>query len=304
MSAFEVQILGCGSAIPTLNHHPTSQVLRIREKQFMVDCGEGTQLQMRKYKVNFSRLSHIFISHLHGDHCFGLIGLISTLDLLGRTGDIFIHAEPSLRPLLQPQIDFFASRLAFQVHFIDFDPKVSSVIYDDRSLKVTTIPLIHRIACSGFLFEEKQTPAHILPDMVKFYQIPIKALADIKAGKDYVTPEGEVILNNRLTKPSEGAKRYAYCSDTAYNEKIIPLIEGVDLLFHESTFLEDDLQKAQRTFHSTAKQAATIAQKAQVKELMLGHYSARYNNLEQMLAEAKEIFSNTTLGNEGLMKKL
>lgn len=304
MSSFEVQILGCGSATPTLNHHPTSQVLRIREKLFMIDCGEGTQLQMRKYKVNFSRLSHIFISHLHGDHCFGLIGMISTLDLLGRTGDIFIHAEPSLKPVLQPQIDFFAAHLAFQVHFEEFNPKVSSIIYEDRSLKVTTIPLVHRIACAGFLFEEKQTPAHIIPEMIAFHQIPVKQIPDIKAGSDYVTAQGQIIPNQHLTRPSEPAKRYAYCSDTAYNEKIIPLIENVDLLFHESTFMEQDALKAQKTFHSTAKQAATIALKAQVKELMLGHYSARYNKLEPLLSEAKEIFPNTFLGNEGLAKKL
>jgi ribonuclease Z len=304
MSSFEVQILGCGSATPTLNHHPTSQVLRIREKLFMVDCGEGTQLQMRKYKVSFSRLSHIFISHLHGDHCFGLIGLISTLDLLGRTGDIFIHAEPSLKPILQPQIDFFAAHLAFQVHFEDFNPRASAVIYDDRSLKVTSIPLVHRIACAGFLFEEKQTPAHIIPEMIAFHQIPVKHIADIKAGADYVTPEGKTIPNSHLTRPSEPAKRYAYCSDTAYNEKIIPLVEGVDLLFHESTFMEQDALKAKKTFHSTTKQAATIARKAQVKELMLGHYSARYNQLEPLLLEAKAIFPNTFLANEGVMKKL
>ncbi len=304
MSSFEVQILGCGSATPTLNHHPTSQVLRIREKLFMVDCGEGTQLQMRKYKVNFSRLSHIFISHLHGDHCFGLIGLISTLDLLGRTGDVFLHAEPALKSILQPQIDFFAPHLSFQVHYEDFNPRTSSVIYDDRSLKVTTIPLVHRIPCAGFLFEEKQTSAHILPEMIKFHQIPIKNIAEIKNGADFVTPEGAIIPNRYLTRPSEQAKRYAYCSDTAYSEKIIPLIEGVDLLFHESTFMEEDVRKAEKTNHSTAKQAATIAQKAQVKELMLGHYSARYNHLEPLLAEAREIFPNSFLANEGLSKKL
>jgi ribonuclease Z len=270
----------------------------------MVDCGEGTQLQMRKYKVNFNRLTHIFISHLHGDHCFGLIGLISTLDLLGRTGDVFIHADPALKGLLQPQIDFFASHLAFQVHFEDFNPRTSAVIYDDRSLKVTTIPLIHRIACAGFLFEEKQTAAHIIPEMIAFHQIPVKQIADIKAGADYVSPEGKTIPNKHLTRPSESPKRYAYCSDTAYNEKIIPLIEGVDLLFHESTFMEEDLLKAQKTFHSTAKQAATIAQMAKVKELMLGHYSARYNKVEPLLAEAKSIFPNTLLANEGIIKKL
>lgn len=304
MSNFEVKILGCGSATPTLNHHPTSQVLNIREKLFMIDCGEGTQLQMRKYKVNFTRLSHIFISHLHGDHCFGLIGLISTLDLLGRTGDIYIHSEPSLQALLEPQIKFFASHLAFQVHFVAYNPKKSDVIYDDRSLKVTTIPLIHRIPCAGFLFEEKQAAAHIIPEMIKFYKVPVRQIADIKAGADFISEEGEVVANARLTHPAQPAKKYAYCSDTAYNEKIVPIIEKADLLFHESTFREADLAKAERTFHSTASQAATIARMAQVKELMIGHYSARYNSLQPLLDEAREIFPNTMLANEGLLKKL
>lgn len=304
MSSFEVQILGCGSATPTLTHHPTSQILKIREKLFMIDCGEGTQLQMRKYRVSFNKLSHIFISHLHGDHCFGLIGLISTLDLLGRTGDIFIHAEPGLKTILQPQIDFFASNLAFKVHFIDFDPTVSAVIYEDRSLKVTSIPLLHRIACAGFLFEEKQTLAHIIPEMIEFYKVPVKQIVAIKNGADFITPDGKVIPNNHLTRSSDKAKSYAYCSDTSYNEKIIPLIENVDLLFHESTYLEIDALKAKKTLHSTATQAARIAKKANVKELMLGHYSARYLKLEPFLEEAKEIFPETMLANEGVLKKL
>ena len=169
---------------------------------------------------------------------------------------------------------------------------------------MTTVPLVHRIPCAGFVFEEKQTPAHIIPDMVAFHQIPVKQIAAIKAGSDYVTPDGKIIPNSHLTRPSEPAKRYAYCSDTAYSERIIPLIEGVDLLFHESTFMEQDALKAQKTFHSTAKQAATIALKAQVKELMLGHYSARYNHHEPLLSEAKEIFPNALLANEGVTKKL
>lgn len=300
MSQFSIKILGCGSATPTLHHHPTSQVLQIREKLFMVDCGEGTQLQMRRYKVNFSRLSHIFISHLHGDHCFGLIGLISTLDLLGRTGDIFIHSEPSLIKILRPQIDFFAPHLSFKVHFETFNPKESNTIYDDRSLTVKTIPLQHRIPCCGFLFEEKPTLAHIIPEVVNFYQIPVKEIPLIKAGADYLCPNGEVVPNKRLTRPAQTPRRYAYCSDTAYSESIIPLIEKVDLLFHEATFKHEDIIRAEHTFHSTTKQAALIAQKADVKQLMIGHYSARYKQPEELRKEAEEIFPNTILANEGL----
>lgn len=304
MSSFDIHILGCGLATPTLNHHPTSQVLNIREKLFMVDCGEGTQLQMRKYKISFSRLSHIFISHLHGDHCFGLIGMISTFDLLGRTADIFIHAEPRLEKILQSQIDFFAPQLSFKVHFEPFNPAENSVIYEDRSLKVSTIPLVHRAPCAGFLFVEKTSSAHILPEMLEFYKVPVKNIAAIKAGEDYVTPTGEIVPNNRLTRPADLPKSYAYCSDTTYTETIIPLVENVDLLFHESTFMEEDAQKAIKRFHSTAKQAATIAKLAHVKELMLGHYSARYNNLEPLLKEASAVFPNVVLANEGLIKKL
>ncbi len=304
MSKFEVKILGCGSATPTLNHHPTSQVLNIREKLFMIDCGEGTQLQMRKLRVPFPKLNHIFISHLHGDHCFGLMGMISTFDLLGRTADLFIHAEPSLQALLQPQIDFFCSRMAFKVHFEAFNPRENQVIYDDRSLTVSTIPLVHRVPTAGFLFREKQTSAHVIPEMLDFYQVPIRNIARIKAGEDYITANGEVISNARLTRPAQPARSYAYCSDTKYNEKIIPLVEGVDLLFHESTFMESERLRAEQTFHSTARQAATIAQRANVKCLMLGHYSARYLQLHDMLSEAQEIFPNTILANEGLVREV
>lgn len=300
MNRFSVKILGCGSATPTLLHHPTSQILNIREKLFMIDCGEGTQLQMRKYGVNFSRLTRIFVSHLHGDHCFGLIGLISTLNLLGRTGDLFIHSEPSLEDLLLPQIKFFAPCLTFKVHFIPFDTQKSEMIYEDKSLTVRTIPLQHRIPCVGFLFEEKPILNHIIPEMIKFYEVPVREIARIKAGGDFITPDGRVIPHGRLTRPAPKAKKYAYCSDTRYTEAIIPWIEEVDLLFHESTFMQSEYLRAQKTFHSTAQQAASIAQQARVKQLMIGHFSARYTNLEPMLQEAKSVFENTILANEGL----
>lgn len=304
MEKFELDILGCGSATPTTLHNPSSQVLNIRDKLFMIDCGEGTQLQFRRSKLRFGRLNSIFISHLHGDHCFGLIGLISTLGLLGCTGDITIYSVAGLEEILRPEIDFFCKDNPFQVKIEIFDPKRSELIYDDRSVSVTTIPLKHRVPCAGFLFREKQKEAHLIPEMIKFYNIPIRELANIKKGADFITKEGKVIPNSHLTIPSEPARSYAYCSDTAYNEKIVPIIEGVDLLYHEATFVDEDAARAKTTGHSTASQAAQIAKLANVKKMMIGHFSARYPDNQILLDEARKVFPNTILANEGLREKL
>ncbi|MDR2954242.1 MAG: ribonuclease Z [Prevotella sp.] len=304
MEKFELDILGCGSATPTTRHNPSSQVLNIRDKLFMIDCGEGTQLQFRRSKLGFGRLNRIFISHLHGDHCFGLIGLISTLALLGRTGELTIHTPPGLEQTLSPEMDYFCKDNPFKVIIEPFSPTKSEVIYEDRSVTVTTIPLNHRIPCAGFLFRERQKNAHLLPNMIRFYNIPIKELKKIKEGADFVTDDGRVIPNAHLTRPSEPARAYAYCSDTAYYEKIIPIIEGVDLLYHEATFADSDRGRAKETGHSTAAQAAEIAKRAGVKKLMLGHFSARYPDNRVLLDEATKIFSNTILANEGLSEKL
>lgn len=304
MDKFELDILGCGSATPTTHHNPSSQVLNIREKLFMIDCGEGTQLQFRRSKLRFGRLNHIFISHLHGDHCFGLIGLISTLALLGRTGDLVIYSVDGLEKVLRPELDFFCKDNPFEVKIETFDPRKSDIIYDDRSVTVKTIPLKHRVPCAGFLFQEKQKEAHLLPEMIKFYNIPVKELSRIKQGEDFVTPDGIVVPNNRLTRPAEAARSYAYCSDTAYNEDIVPLVEGVDLLYHEATFADSDTSRAKDTGHSTARQAGQIAKMANVKKLMLGHFSARYPDNQILLDEAKGVFQDTILANEGLREKL
>lgn len=304
MNKFEINILGCGAATPTLQHNPSSQVLNIREKLFMIDCGEGTQLQFRKQRLRFGRLNQIFISHLHGDHCFGLIGLISTLALLGRTGDLVIHAPEGLEEILRPQIDFFCRENPYQVTIETFDTKKHDLIYEDKSITVHTIPLKHRIPCAGFLFREKPKEANILSDKIKFYNIPIKEIAAIKQGADFVTEEGKVIPNANLTTPAKPTKSYAYCSDTAYKEDITHIIEGVDLLYHEATFLHDMKSRAKETGHSTALQAAKIAKMAGVKKLMIGHFSSRYDNNKDLLDEAKEIFENTILANEDLCEKL
>lgn len=300
MEKFEVNILGCGSALPTTRHFASSQILNIREKLFMIDCGESAQMQMRKSKLKFSRLNHIFISHLHGDHCFGLPGLISTFGMLNRTAELHIHAHADLETLLTPQLNYFCKNLPYKVIFHAIDPSKEALIYEDRSITVHSIPLRHRIPCCGFLFAEKPRPNHILREMIDFYQIPIYELNKIKNGADYTTPQGEIIPNNRLTSPSLSPRRYAYCSDTIYKEDIIPQIHGVDLLFHEATFADSELSRAKETFHTTARQAAEIARKAEVKQLMLGHFSARYEDETILLKEASEIFLKCTLAKENL----
>jgi ribonuclease Z len=304
MQKFDVHVLGCGSALPTVRHFPSAQVVDIRDKLFMVDCGEGAQLQFRKNRLNFNRLQRIFISHLHGDHFFGLMGLISSLGLLGKTGNLVIHSVPDIEKLLQPQLDYFCRELPFDVKIEPFDPQQSEVIYTDHSVEVHTIPLNHRVPCAGFLFKERPGDKHIVGDMVRFHQIPVKEIAAIKQGADFVTSEGIVIPNNRLTKPADPVRSYAYCSDTAYTEKIVPIIEGADLLYHEATFSGEDAKRAKATGHSTAEDAARIAKLAQVKKLMIGHFSSRYENLDALLAESCRIFPNTILANEDLCEKL
>lgn len=300
MEKFEVNILGCGSALPTLRHNATSQVINVREKLFMIDCGEGTQVQLRRSRLRFNRLNHIFISHLHGDHCFGLMGLISTFGMMERTAELHIHAHPLLEQLLKPHLDFFCKGIPFNVVFHPFDPGKREVIYDDRSVSVETIPLRHRLPTAGFLFREKPTPSHIRRDMIDFYQIPICMINRIKNGEDFVTDDGTVVPNSRLTYPSDPPRSYAYCSDTAYLPRITEQIEGVDLLFHEATFANDNAPRARQTQHSTAIQAAQIARDTKVRQLVIGHFSARYEDEKILLDEAKSVFPNTMLAAENL----
>ena len=300
MEKFEVNILGCGSALPTTRHFSSSQVVNIREKLFMIDCGEGAQLQLRRSKLKFTRLNHIFISHLHGDHCFGLMGLISTFGLLGRTATLHIYAHEELERLLQPQLEFFCKGMTYEVKFHHIDPTKAEMIYEDRSVSVTTIPLRHRIPSCGFLFQEKKTPNHIIRDMIDFYQIPVFELNRIKNGADYVCPDGTIVPNGRLTTPSASPRSYAYCSDTVYQRNILSQIKGVDLLFHEATFMHEDAARAKETFHTTTLQAAEIARDAEVKQLVIGHFSARYENEALLLEETQSLFPNTLLAKENL----
>lgn len=300
MEKFELYILGCGSALPTTRHFPTSQVLNVRDKLYMIDCGEGAQLQFRKSRLKFSRLNHIFISHLHGDHCFGLWGLISTLNLLGRTAELHIYSPRGLEALLLPTLVFFNRQMTYRVLFHEFDTDRPALIYEDRSLTVTTIPLRHRIPCCGFLFAEKQGLNHIVREMVDFYKVPLFEMNRIKNGADYVTPEGELVPNRLLTRPADPPRRYAYCSDTICLPGLAAQLRRVDLLFHEATFASDNLGRAKETYHTTAVQAAELARSAEVKKLLIGHFSARYEDESVLLEEAREVFPETLLASEML----
>ena len=264
----------------------------------MVDCGEGTQLQMRKSSLSFTKLGHVFISHFHGDHCFGLIGMISTFGLLGRTATLNIYAPEALNDILEKQIAFFCRDLGYEVKFHTVDTKCHQVIYEDRSLTVETVPLQHRPSCCGYIFREKPTLPHIKRDMIDFYQIPVSQINNIKNGQGYTLPDGTYIEHERLVTEADKPRSYAYCSDTRYMPRLHEMISGVDTLYHESTYAHDKLESAAKYCHSTAAQAAQVARDAHAGKLLLGHYSARYADENILLEEAKKVFDNSFLTNE------
>ena len=304
MTPFKVQILGCGSALPTTMHNPSSQLVDVNGKLFMIDCGEGTQLQMRKLGARMGKLHSIFISHLHGDHVFGLPGLISSLGLLGRTAELTIYAHQEIEQFLSPILNFFCKNLSYNVNLILLRREGFNLIYENKSICIYSFPLKHRIATSGFLFKEKEKQKHIKREMIDFYNIPIREINDIKSGADFTTHEGEIISNERLTTPADPQRIYAYCSDTAYDESIVHYIKGVDVLYHEATFAESELARVIKTGQSTARQAAEIAKLAEVKKLVIGHFSSRYTNLTPLLEEAQTVFPNTELAKEGKIIEL
>lgn len=298
MEPFRVHILGCGSALPTLKHFPTSQVVEVRGKLFLVDCGEGTQIQLRRSHLRFTKISAVFISHLHGDHCFGLIGMLSTFGLLGRTAKLKIYGPAELGDILRNQMAQFCNDFDYEVEFCPVDTSRQEVIYEDRSLTIETIPLQHRVKCCGYLFREKAMLPHIRRDMADFYGIPVSRFDSIKAGADWTTEEGEVVPNERLTTPSEPPRSYAYCSDTRYMPELHKMLTGVTTLYHESTYGMDQQLLAEKYNHSTARQAAMVARDAGVQQLILGHYSSRYENEKILLDEAREVFENSRLSDE------
>ncbi len=298
MEPFRLHILGCGSALPTVRHFPTTQVVECRGKLYMIDCGEGAQLQMRRAGLSFSKMGHIFISHLHGDHCFGLIGMLSTFGLLGRTSKVNIYGDAALEEILHIQLKWFCRDLGYEVVFHAVDTTKQYVVYEDRSLTVETIPLDHRLPCCGYLFREKQGLPHIRREMIDFYAIPVSQILNIKNGQDYVQPDGKVVPNERLIVPAAPPRSYAYVSDTKYKPQLTAQLQNVTTLYHESTYGDDNLAMSEKYFHSTARQAAQIALGANVGKLLLGHYSSRYTDEKVLLEQAKEVFPITRLTKE------
>ncbi|MBO7557098.1 MAG: ribonuclease Z [Bacteroidaceae bacterium] len=301
MEKFEVTVLGCGSALPTVKHNGSGMVVNIREKYFLVDCAEGTQVELRRNHIHLNRLFNVFITHLHGDHCFGLMGLISTLGLLGRTAPLHVYGPQDIEILFQPLIDYHCNGMTYEVVFHPIDTHQNICIYEDKSLQVFTIPLKHRIRCCGYYFKEKELSRHILKEAIEKYNIPISQINNVKAGLDYVMPNGQIIKNEVLTTPPSPTRSFAYCSDTVFRPEIAEMIKGVNLLYHEATFAESEKLLCSKVYHSTAKQAAEIARLAGAKQLMLGHYSSRYNDETILQKEAAEVFENTILAKEGLV---
>lgn len=299
MKQFSVTILGSSAAIATSERNLSSHLVNHLNRCFLIDCGEGTQFRLRQLKIRSHKIKHIFISHLHGDHFFGLIGLISTMHLLRRTEELNIYGPKALKEIIELQLEASSTVLNYKLNFIATQALNEEVIYDDGKLTVSSFPLKHRIPTTGFVFREKEQPRHLNRDVADRYGIPIFYYQSLIQGNDYIAPDGEVIQNHLLTSPPDIPRVYAYCSDTVYNEDIIPSIEGCDLLYHESTFGNEMAEVAMQKMHSTNVQAASIADKAKVKKLMLGHFSARYDDLQPLLKEAKLRFENTIIAQEG-----
>lgn len=298
-NCFNIHTLGCGSAKPTLRHQPSSTVIDYRGNLFMIDCGEGAQRSFQQHHLKFSRLGHIFLTHLHGDHVLGLPGLISTLGLSGSGGSITIHTFEEGKNIITNILDFFARDLPFEVNFNVIKPQ-NAIIFENSSLRIRTIPLAHRIPTVGYVFEEKEGLRHIRREMIDFHQIPYSAINRIKAGEDYIKPDGSIIKNSILTTAPNPSRSYAHISDTAYIPSLASEIGAVDLLFHETTYLNRHKTEAKARAHSTAQQAALVARDAKVKQLLTGHYSSRYTNDEEFRTEALEIFPNVILNKEGM----
>ena len=294
----KLTILGCHSATPRENKHTTSQLLEVKGNLFLIDCGEGTQMQLRKSKIKFSRVQHIFISHLHGDHFYGLIGLISTFRLLGRTAPLTVYGPKGIKEIITLQLKLAKSWTDYELRFIELEAKEAVSLYEDENISVSTLPLDHRVYANGFLFTTKSSTRKIDSEAINGLELKPFHFAQLQEGKDISLEDGKTFTNSQLTLPPEVHKRYAFCSDTAYNEALVQRIKGVDVLYHESTFLEQHKELAAKTKHSTAKEAAIIANKAGVKQLILGHYSNRYSDKNEFIEEASPIFENVILSED------
>ncbi len=297
--SFSVQILGSGSAVPTSSRGLTSQFISISSRHFLIDCGEGTQTQMRRFGVKFQRIDAVFISHLHGDHYFGLIGLLSTMNLLGRVKPIKIFAPKELETILNLQIEYDGSRMSFDIEFIATEAKQETVLFEDEKVIVRSFPLSHKVPTTGFKFTQKEKQRHLLVDKAKSHGVKFEHYHLLKSGVDVVNDEGKEFKSIEYTLPGESEKSYAFCSDTKYSESIVPFLKNVDLLYHEATFTEEFIDRAKATMHSTAQQAATIAKMANVGKLLMGHLSARYEDGEQHIEEAHPIFQKSEFVEDG-----
>ncbi|HVV55070.1 MAG TPA: ribonuclease Z [Mucilaginibacter sp.] len=296
---FEVTILGSSSATPIFNRNPSSQALNINERLYLVDCGEGTQQQMLRFDVKPGRIDHIFISHLHGDHYLGLVGLLSSMHLNGRVKLLKLFCPPELKEIIDLQLKYSETVLQFPIESVFTRPNKSEVILDNTDITVEAIPLDHRIPCTGFLFRQKKRMRKIIKEKIEEIDIPIPYFSAIKKGADYVAPDGTVYKNSEITTEPEEPKTYAYCSDTLYNENYFDQISNTDLLYHEATFMNNMLERAVSTHHTTALQAGEVALKTHAKKLVIGHFSARYKTLDELLAETRSVFPDTELATEG-----
>ncbi|HEU4718012.1 MAG TPA: ribonuclease Z [Bacteroidia bacterium] len=296
--AFEVTILGCSSATPTSKRFPTAQLLNMAERFFLIDCGEGTQIQLRRYHIRFQRINHIFISHLHGDHYLGLMGLLSSFHLLGRKTKLNIYHPEGLKEIIDIQLNYSGTVFNYEIEW-HVHPETDGIIFEDTLLTVETIKLDHRIPCRGFIFREKQRPFTLDREKTDKHRVPVALFAEIKKGNDITLEDGTVIPNKELTKGRPRPRSYAFCSDTRFSASVTRAVKGVDLLYHEATFLHEMIDRAEKTFHSTAKEAGITAKEAGVKQLLIGHYSVRYLDLRPLLEEAKSEFPETLLAEEG-----
>jgi len=298
---FKLTILGCNSAVPTVERHPTAQLLNANERFFLIDCGEGTQVRLKEYQLNFQRINHIFISHLHGDHYFGLIGLLSSMHLLGRNKDLHIYAHQELKAIIDLQLSASNTELNYPLFFHPIPEANEQVLYEDEKISICNVILHHTIKCSGFIFREKKSKRKIIKEKIEEYNIPFDKYNGIKEGADWIADTGEIIKNNEMTIKNTLAHSFAFCTDTIYNEALIEKIKEIDLLYHEATFKKDSAVRAKQTGHSTTYEAASIAKNSSVKNLLIGHFSQRYKNVDELLIEAKDTFKNTYLAESGLV---
>lgn len=294
---FELITLGTGAALPARGRYPTAQLLIIHEEPYLIDCGEGTQERLRAVGANFARIGHIFISHLHGDHYLGLMGLISSMHLMGRTRKLYVHGPQPLQEIIEVQLRASQTYLRYPLEFRPLVPESGFVAWEDERVKVTLLALRHRIPCTGFVFEEQQAPRPLRKD--RLHLIPTHRRLHIKAGEDLVLPDGTVLPNAELTLDPAPVRRYAYCSDTAYAPELLPFLQDVDLLYHEATFTRQLAKRAKETMHSTAAEAATMARDAGARKLLLGHFSSRYKSTDELLAEAQAIYPDARVSEEG-----